>query len=104
VGVAQISNTVLRGYTTAIGGEMTATRAGQFVAAGSHMRNMAVFSNMNNIDADLVAAGADVQIASTSDPQMRGTAGYQQRDYALLPSSPAEALGIGFTLADLGLS
>lgn len=105
----RFTNCIIRGYNVGIGRSFTlATHAAGFVAASNYARYCCLFSNLENIDADLITAGADVSTGQvTSNPLMGAyTNSYVQLDYAITAGSPCLGTGssgsnIGFSAADL---
>lgn len=101
-------DTVLRGYTTAVGQGYGVADAAYWLAADCAVTNCCLFGNTTNVDADIVTADpTSITNTVTSDPQMGSYAGsYVQVDYAVSAAGPCAGAGtggsnIGFTSTDI---
>jgi hypothetical protein len=99
-----IRDTVLSGFTTAIGHAMDATAAQQAVTAGLTLDRLAFWGNTTNIDADLVAAAGFVAPAGTvtADPRLGPRTSTARSAWGLLAGSPC--LGAGTAGGDIGFA
>lgn len=99
-----IRNSVLRGYTTAIGGGTWNAAQVTNWNANSLIQNNNLFGNTTNVLAGIAGTSSG---AITTDPQLVGTFNTtNQADYAVAANSPCVGAGvggvnIGFTLADI---
>jgi hypothetical protein len=96
MGKLTVTDTILTGYTTAIGEGFSATYAGYYTASASSVTGMWGFSNTTNVHTSLVSAGAAVSVAGTTNPQLAGSANtLVQADYATGAASPCRSAGAG---------